>query len=84
MGKLIIGSFGGKKRRRFTLHFTEEAYDVLKALGDRKGMSMAETIRAAITFLKWVLDSIDNGDKIIRRKPNGTEEIVNLKNVTQA
>jgi predicted AlkP superfamily phosphohydrolase/phosphomutase len=55
-----------KKRHRVTFEFNEETYLLLRREAKRKGTSMANIVRDAISRALWLEETIDKGQLFVQ------------------
>lgn len=69
---------GGGKKYRFQIDFSEEAYEELQGLQNYLNTpSKPEVIRDALGVLRWAVDEIWEGNRILVEKKGGeVKEIV--------
>jgi predicted transcriptional regulator len=60
-----------KRLIKLTVNLSPEVYDALKALAARRGLTVTEALRQAISTAKWVQDTLDHGEKILKQDPRG-------------
>ncbi|MFI6681641.1 ribbon-helix-helix protein, CopG family [Kribbella sp. NPDC050470] len=62
---------------RLSVNLAADAMETLRWLANRRGLSLTETIRRAITVLKFVEDEVDKGNKlaIVETDANGQERV---------
>ncbi|WUJ73839.1 ribbon-helix-helix protein, CopG family [Kribbella soli] len=62
---------------RLSVNLAADAMEVLRWLANRRGLSLTETIRRAITVLKFIEDEVDKGNKlaVVETDANGQERV---------
>ncbi|TCC43446.1 ribbon-helix-helix protein, CopG family [Kribbella sindirgiensis] len=62
---------------RLSVNLAADAMDTLRWLANRRGLSLTETIRRAITVLKFIEDEVDKGNKlaVVETDANGQERV---------
>ncbi len=66
-----------EKKYRLQIDFSEKAYKELEELQERLGAtSKSEVMRNALGILRWVVEEVSEGHRILVEKPQGTREIV--------
>ncbi|HEX3433825.1 MAG TPA: ribbon-helix-helix protein, CopG family [Solirubrobacteraceae bacterium] len=64
------------KTHRVNVNFSETAYRTLEDLAERKGKSMSEVLRDAVTLEKWFQDANDQGGKVLIEQDGQSREII--------
>jgi metal-responsive CopG/Arc/MetJ family transcriptional regulator len=61
---------------RVNVNFSQNAYDTLEALAERKGKSMSDIVRDAIALEKWFDETYREGGRLLVERDGETREIV--------
>lgn len=61
---------------RVNVNFSESAYATLEQLAERRGKSMSEILRDAISLEKWFDDTYREGGRFLVEQDGETKEIV--------
>ena len=62
--------------RRVNVNFSENVYQMLEALAEKKGKTMSEILRDAIALEKWVQDETDAGGRLLVDRGGQVRELV--------
>jgi hypothetical protein len=57
---------------RLSVNLSREVADVLKSLTARRGITVTEAIRRAISTQAYIEDALDRGAKILISEPDGS------------
>ncbi|MCI0634934.1 MAG: ribbon-helix-helix domain-containing protein [Actinobacteria bacterium] len=57
--------------KKVTVNLSDETIEDLKAVAEKRGITLTEAIRKAIATEKFVQDERDEGAKILIEKPGG-------------
>lgn len=60
-----------KRVVKLTVNLGEEVYEVLKDIAKKRGITVTEAIRQAISTEKLVQDTLDGGGKILTQDTHG-------------
>jgi predicted transcriptional regulator len=64
---------------KLTANLSRAVANALKELAERRGVSMTEMLRLAISHEKFFQDAVDQNEKILLRDPNGNYDEIILK-----
>ena len=64
------------KVHRVNVNFSESAYEALDELARRRGKTMSEILRDAISLEKWFEDTRDEGGRILVERDGEAREII--------
>jgi hypothetical protein len=56
---------------RFNVNFSEGAYRDLNTLAERRGKTMSEVLRDAISLERWFDETKREGNKVLVEQPDG-------------
>lgn len=62
--------------KRVNVAFSESTYEVLQGLATRRGKSMSEVLRDAISLEKWLQDTRDDGGRVLVDRDGDVREVV--------
>jgi predicted transcriptional regulator len=68
-----------KKERthRVNVNFSEDAYEDLARIAEKRQKKVSDVVREAIAFEKWYQDTVDRGDSVLVERKNGrVQEVV--------
>ena len=68
--------------QRVNVNFAENTYAILQELARKRGKTMAEVLREAISLEKWVDDMLAEGAKLLIRQDGETRELVFFPDIT--
>lgn len=66
----------GRTLRRINANFSPEISAVLEELADKKGVSMTEVLRQAVSLEKYVSDAQDRGGRVLVQEGDKTYELL--------
>jgi predicted DNA-binding protein len=61
---------------RVNVNFSESAYETLDELARRRGKTMSEVLRDAISLEKWFEDTRDEGGRVLVERDGEAREII--------
>jgi Ribbon-helix-helix protein, copG family len=62
---------------KVSMNLTQEDIDILRALAEKRGISMTEVVRRALALEKFVDDSTEQGEKVLIQGPdNGVRQLL--------
>jgi metal-responsive CopG/Arc/MetJ family transcriptional regulator len=64
------------KSHRVNVNFSEGAYKTLDELARRKGKSMSEVLRDAISLEKWFEDTREEGGRVLVERDGEAREVI--------
>ncbi len=65
------------RTHRVNVNFSEEAYEDLTRIAQKRKKKVADVVREAIAFEKWYQDTVDRGDSVLVERKNGrVQEVV--------
>jgi predicted transcriptional regulator len=50
---------------RISVDFSDEAYNQLAKLAEKKGKQKSEVLRDALAFERWYVDTVDEGARVL-------------------
>jgi hypothetical protein len=57
---------------RFSVSFSDEAYETLEDLAERKGISKVDVLRDSLALEKWLDETRRDGGRILVERQNGS------------
>lgn len=66
------------QKRKLSVNLSEDASQVVRELAVRKGMTVTDVIRRAISLERFVVDQLDEGKTFVVRRPDGSTETVHF------
>lgn len=67
------------EKTKLTVNLTDEAIAALKALADKRGISLGQALGQAIASEKFLQDEVNKGGKVLIEKPDHTVREVVLR-----
>jgi hypothetical protein len=65
------------RTHRINVNFSEDAYEDLTEIAEKRQKKVSEVVREAIAFEKWYQDTVDSGDHVLVERKNGRyQEVV--------
>lgn len=61
------------KTKRVHVNFALKTYDLLQRIAARKGGSLTEALRQAITLTDFIEDATDKGARVLVEHPDGSK-----------
>lgn len=67
----------GARTHRVNVNFSEDAYEELRQIAERRQKNVSDVVREAIGFEKWYQDTVEKGDHVLVERKNGrVQEVV--------
>lgn len=61
----------GRATRRVNVYFSDDAYESLTEIAQRKGKSISDVLRDALALEKWYEDTKEEGGRVLVERDNG-------------
>lgn len=78
----IVSAYSGSKMTetvRLSANLSLKVANALKELAERRGVTMTEMLRQAISHEKFFQDAVDRNEKVLLRDPDGAYREVIMK-----
>jgi predicted transcriptional regulator len=66
----------GQQTHRVNVNFSDSAYRALQELAERRGNTMSDVLRSAISLLRWFEDAQSRGERILVEREGTVREVV--------